>query len=547
MAEEYVPNYRVEDYQELKEGQATILFPKNNEVFYNPVQQFNRDMSIAAIKTWHDTTNEAKMLRFNKSANPNKAAPSTKFTILEALAASGLRSVRYAKEIEDIDFILTNDLLADAVESIKRNAHFNGISQKLVRANQGDAVAVMYAHRDKDAFDVVDLDPYGTAAPFIDGAIQAVKKGGLICVTCTDLAVLASHNHPEACFAKYGGNPLKAEFCHELALRLVINSLQQTANRHKRYIEPLLSCSIDFYVRIFVRVHDKPILVKNVASQTGIVYHCRYCGTFAAQPFGTVEPGKSGTLKYHVSAATAAERTCAQCESKLEIGGPCWLGPLHNKDFVQRMYNAVSSASSSMYGTQPRMKGMLKVILEELDDVPFHYSHPELCSAVRASCPPLTKVNSALLNAGYRVSGSHTQHGSIKTDAPPQVVWDVMRSLVKEMGRSPKVVEGSPADKLLAKPIATEISFSQHKDANPESRRIKLVRYQMNPEKNWGPKARHSGAPKTKNADAKRKQQDRSHAPEDSLAASVPEAAADSESATELDTVSNNVKKLRTE
>ncbi|KAJ2699188.1 RNA methyltransferase tRNA(m5U54)methyltransferase [Coemansia sp. IMI 209128] len=547
MDEEYVPNYRVEDYQELKEGQATILFPKNNEVFYNPVQQFNRDMSIAAIKTWRDTNNEAKMLRFNKSANPNKAAPSTKFTILEALAASGLRSVRYAKEIEDIDFILTNDLLADAVESIKRNAHFNGISQSLVRANQGDAVAVMYAHRDKGAFDVVDLDPYGTAAPFIDGAIQAVKKGGLICVTCTDLAVLASHNHPEACFAKYGGNPLKAEFCHELALRLVINSLQQTANRHKRYIEPLLSCSIDFYVRIFVRVHDKPILVKNVASQTGIVYHCRYCGTFATQPFGTVEPGKGATLKYHVSAASAAERTCTQCESKLEIGGPCWLGPLHNKDFVQRMYDAVSSASSSMYGTQPRMKGMLKVILEELDDVPFHYSHPELCSAVRASCPPLTKVNSALLNAGYRVSGSHTQHGSIKTDAPPQVVWDVMRSLVKEMGRSPKIVEGSPADRLLAKPITTEISFDQHKDANPESRRIKLVRYQMNPEKNWGPKARHSEASKPKNADAKRKQQDRSHTPEDSLAASVPEAAADSESAAELDTVSNDVKKLRTE
>ncbi|KAJ2447616.1 RNA methyltransferase tRNA(m5U54)methyltransferase [Coemansia sp. RSA 2424] len=402
----------------------------------------------------------------------------------------------------------------------------------------------MYAHRDKGAFDVVDLDPYGSAAPFIDGAIQAVKNGGLICVTCTDLAVLASQNHPETCFAKYGGNPLKAEFCHELALRLVVNSLQQAANRHRRYIEPLLSCSIDFYVRIFVRIHDKPILVKTVASQTGIVYHCRYCGSFAAQPFGTMEPGKSGTQKYHISAATAADRRCAQCESKQEIGGPCWLGPLHNKDFVQRMYNGVSSADSSMYGTQPRMKGMLKVILEELDDAPFHYSHSELCSAVRASCPLLTKVNSALLNAGYRVSGSHTRQGSIKTDAPSQVVWDVMRSLVNETGRSPKIVEGSPADKLLAKAITTEISFKEHKDANPESRRIKLVRYQMNPEKNWGPKARHSEAPKTKNADSKRKQQDQSCDQGDSQPTDAPETAED---AAELDTVSNDVKKLRTE
>lgn len=27
-------------------------------------------------------------------------------------------------------------------------------------------------------YDVVDLDPYGSAAPFIDGAVQAVSEGG---------------------------------------------------------------------------------------------------------------------------------------------------------------------------------------------------------------------------------------------------------------------------------------------------------------------------------------------------------------------------------
>ena len=37
----------------------------------------------------------------------------------------------------------------------------------------------MYNHRaDKERVDVVDLDPYGTAAPFIDGAVQCVKDGG---------------------------------------------------------------------------------------------------------------------------------------------------------------------------------------------------------------------------------------------------------------------------------------------------------------------------------------------------------------------------------
>lgn len=37
----------------------------------------------------------------------------------------------------------------------------------------------MYNHRSgRDRVDVVDLDPYGTAAPFIDGAVQAINEGG---------------------------------------------------------------------------------------------------------------------------------------------------------------------------------------------------------------------------------------------------------------------------------------------------------------------------------------------------------------------------------
>ena len=37
----------------------------------------------------------------------------------------------------------------------------------------------MYSHREeKRRVDVVDLDPYGTAAPFIDAAVQCIKEGG---------------------------------------------------------------------------------------------------------------------------------------------------------------------------------------------------------------------------------------------------------------------------------------------------------------------------------------------------------------------------------
>lgn len=39
--------------------------------------------------------------------------------------------------------------------------------------------SLMYNHRElKHRVDVVDLDPYGTASPFIDAAVQAVNDGG---------------------------------------------------------------------------------------------------------------------------------------------------------------------------------------------------------------------------------------------------------------------------------------------------------------------------------------------------------------------------------
>jgi tRNA (guanine26-N2/guanine27-N2)-dimethyltransferase len=53
-------------YNTVTEGKATILFPKTNEVFYNPVQEFNRDMSIAAIRTWSEMVMQEKRDRAEK-------------------------------------------------------------------------------------------------------------------------------------------------------------------------------------------------------------------------------------------------------------------------------------------------------------------------------------------------------------------------------------------------------------------------------------------------------------------------------------------------
>eukprot|EP00039_Didymoeca_costata_P011498 m.161902 g.161902 ORF g.161902 m.161902 type:complete len:425 (+) comp15193_c0_seq4:27-1301(+) len=292
-----------DDFIKVKEGSATILFPNSNEVFYNPVQELNRDLTVAVLNQFSKKyreeqeekkkKQEAKRLKreaaqgvknTDKSQETDKKVPGLR--ILEALSASGLRSVRYWKEVEGIDQILANDFSAAAVENIKRNLEYNGIDPSSeVIPNQGDAAMYMHMHHasnEEVPFNVVDLDPYGSAAPFLDSAVQCVADSGLLCVTCTDMAVLAG-NHAEACYAKYGCIPLKAKYCHEAALRIILASIATHAARYKRYIVPIISCSIDFYIRVFVRVYTSAAEVKKTSSKMGMVYHCMGCGAFNIQ------------------------------------------------------------------------------------------------------------------------------------------------------------------------------------------------------------------------------------------------------------------------
>ena len=40
-----------------------------------------------------------------------------------------------------------------------------------------------------------------------------------------------------------------------MALRILLASIESAANRYKRYIVPVLSISVDFYIRVFVRIY----------------------------------------------------------------------------------------------------------------------------------------------------------------------------------------------------------------------------------------------------------------------------------------------------
>jgi len=262
--------------------------------------------------------------------------------------------------------------------------------------------------------------------------------------------------------------------------------------RYGRYIEPLLSLSIDFYCRVFVRVQTGQAVCKQSTSKLGNVYQCTGCESLAFQRLGKLTTHKAGGghIKYCLPSGPPVDRHCEHCGNGHHIGGPIWLAPIHSPSFVTDL---VQSISEEQFQTYPRMMGMLSMVLEELQDIPLYYELSRLCNITKQSQGKITIYLSALLNAGYRVSLTHANKHGIKTDAPNTFIWAMMRAWAKKEGKvKSNLSEGSPGKTIMDKKndLDDTVCFDEHPLANPESRKNSLKRFQMNPEANWGPKMR---------------------------------------------------------
>eukprot|EP00898_Chlorokybus_atmophyticus_P008128 jgi/Chlat1/8316/Chrsp78S07725 len=492
----------------LKEGQASIL-QKGNDVFYNKAQVVNRDLSIVILRLFIDKKREEeatgkgpKKRRGSASAaNPAVSNPpavssavvtrdapvSTQLaagiTVLEALAASGLRSIRYAKEVAGIRSIVANDSDASATAACTRNIEYNGV-QGTVSAHQEDARLYMLRH--EHAFDVVDIDPYGSPSIFLDSAVQSVADGGMLMCTATDMAVLCGNNG-EVCHSKYGAYPLRGKYCHEMALRILLACIESHANRYKRYIEPVLALSVDFYVRVFVRIYTSAATVKETPSKLMYVYQCSGCDSFHLQPLGRTIT-KGGSTRYSPATGPTVPQQCEQCGKSFHMGGAMWAAPIHNSEWVRgALHNAEKMKKT--YPAYDKVHSILTAVSEEIVDCPLYVSLHSMSGTLKCTPPSASVFRSAVVNAGYKVSSSHANPLGLKTDAPMSVLWDIMRSWVKQHPVKPHPAE-SPGSVILSKEPALQANFSRVVQAMSRAQASGVARFLPNPETHWGPKPR---------------------------------------------------------
>ncbi len=109
-----------------------------HQVFYNPPQVFNRDLTLLVIRA------HAEVLRAERGPEKFKG-----LVILDGLSASGLRAIRFLKELApaDVRAVYANDLSKSAHLQMKANFEMNGLDHSKLRLTVKDVNELMYAQR----------------------------------------------------------------------------------------------------------------------------------------------------------------------------------------------------------------------------------------------------------------------------------------------------------------------------------------------------------------------------------------------------------------
>lgn len=391
----------------VREGETELLTPDPSAflvrgkfepslapVFYNPRMEFSRDIAVLALRLYSGMRDKP-------------------LEVCDPLAGSGARGVRYAKEVSNLALAVVSDLNEDAIPLIRENAKINGVEAKVV-VHCKDANLLLNEHAEPgQRFDYVDVDPFGTPSLFVDSAIRATKNGGIIALTATDTAPLCGI-YPRACVRKYGGLPLRGEFCHEVGLRLVIGDAVTEALKHDFGTKVLLSYSVDHYFRAYLQIFLGAKKGDESASKMGYILHCPSCGWRSQAALGAPLPC-----------------SCPGCDGPLRRGGPLWLGELGDRDFL----SALLSSDRSGMGTEKRIGKFLPLLLGELGLPPTYFLIDEICSRMRRDVPPLSMVLERLMELGHSAAPTHFHPKAVKTDAPLHVLTRVVEGLRSGQGK----------------------------------------------------------------------------------------------------------------
>ncbi|MBR9699959.1 hypothetical protein GOV09_05870 [Candidatus Woesearchaeota archaeon] len=335
----------------ITEGKATLavktqkIVSKEMNVFYNPVMAFNRDISILLLN----------------------ALKKKDFQIGLPLAGSGIRGIRFLREVKGIKNIWFNDHDKKATLSIKKNLKLNNIKAKFSISNEDANLFLLKSA----GFDYIDIDPFGSPNAFLDSSVRRISRNGILGITATDTSALCG-TYVKACRRKYWANPLRNETMHEIGIRILIRKVQLIGAQYEKALIPILSYSKDHYMRVF--------------------FLC--------------EKGKSKVdpvLKQH---------------DMFGESGPLWEGKLWDEKLVRKMHKISPSR-------------FLKTILDEskIHTIGFYHLPSVAKRHKLGSLPRQDAVMKAIKKKGHKVSETHFMENSIRSTVAEKDLVRIIKAI----------------------------------------------------------------------------------------------------------------------
>jgi tRNA (guanine26-N2/guanine27-N2)-dimethyltransferase len=367
------------DLTEATEGRTTFLVPVQDDttqfppgsapIFFNRRMELNRDATVLLLPILQPSD------------------------YLDAMGATGIRGLRVANECGIPVTICDRDPIA--IELITANVCRSGLPVTVI---QRDVNALL----SEESFDAVDLDPFGTPAPFVDAGVKGTRR--FFFVTATDTAPLCGA-HLKAGIRRYSAVPMNTMYHSEVGLRILLGFVVRQTARYDRGVEPLFCYAREHFARLHLRLLRGPKAADETLRHTGYIHQCRKC------PYRETE-----------AAILSSSRTCPHCGEPLQPIGPLWLGDLHNRGILADMQARIGTVTA---GSAKELTKLLDCCIEELPLAGF-YDYHVLAKLLACSPPEISVVLSRIAAEGYPASRTHFSGYGIKTEAPLSVIYDAI-------------------------------------------------------------------------------------------------------------------------
>lgn len=332
---------------------------KQNAPFYNPSMELNRDFSVVLVQWLVNNSNK-------------------ELELLDGLAASGIRGVRFANEIKGKFKVFINDWNEKSFDLIQKN-----IKEKRLESIDSSNLNLNVLLSEKK-FDYIDIDPFGSPVYFVHSAMRSIRNNGIIACTATDAATLCGV-YPKVCWRRYAAMPFHSVCMKEIGLRILLGFICKTAALNDKGIDPIASYTTDHYFRAYVRV-------KNGVNKANS----------SMKRLQTISSGEKIGLE----------------ETKKNVG-PLWMGDLQNKKSIQ---NVRSILFEKNIDKKKNLWKLLDLLEEEAESPRFFYTSESISSHLKKSTPKLEMIFERIKKEGFEAYRTHFTPTGFKTNAPLDIV-----------------------------------------------------------------------------------------------------------------------------